>query len=92
MVLFETYENPEGEVSKIREHFRQTMDEIREGIGLYPLVVEIPPLKLPMMYINQALLMDGWQSSILEPSKNGGKIIDIFNDFASQTIALRKSN
>jgi hypothetical protein len=90
MVLFETYENPEGEVGKIREHFQHTMDIIKEGIGVYPLVVEVPPLKLPMMYINQAVLSRGWESRILAPPQNGGNIIDMFNDYASQTIALRK--
>lgn len=92
MVLFETYENPEGEVGKIREHFQHTMDIIMEGTGLYPLVVEIPPLKLPMMYINQAMIGRDWKSQILDPPQNGGKIINMFNDFASQAIALRKDN
>ncbi|MDD4409782.1 MAG: hypothetical protein PHW52_03985 [Candidatus Pacebacteria bacterium] len=92
MVLFETYENPEGEVGKIREHFQHTMDIIKEGVGVYPLVVEIPPLKLPMMYINQAVISNDWKSRILAPPQNGGNIINMFNNYASQVIALKKNN
>lgn len=92
MVLFETYENPEGEVGKIREHFRKTMDMIKAGIGFYPLVAEIPPLKLPMMYINQALQGMEWESKLYQPSFGGNcKIVDIFEDYANQTIALRSN-
>lgn len=93
MVLFETYENPKGNVCDIKKHFCCAMDMIKEEIGLYPLVVEIPPLQLPMMYINEALIeKDNWQTELIYPSigKNS-RIIEVFQNFADQTISLRKN-
>ncbi|MCK9578013.1 hypothetical protein M0R01_00790 [bacterium] len=93
MVLFETYENPEGLVCDIKEHFCHAMDMIRDAIGIYPLVAEIAPLKLPMMYINQALIeRNDWQQELVLPSKKQGKIVDLFQDLADQAISLRKNN
>lgn len=93
MVLFETYENPEGLVCDIKEHFCHAMDMIKEAIGIYPLVVEIAPLKLPMMYISEVLIERcDWQQELVLPSKTNGMIIDTFQDIAMQAISLRKNN
>lgn len=93
MVLFETYENPEGLVCDIKEHFCHAMDMIKDAIGIYPLVAEIAPLKLPMMYINEALIeRNDWKQELVLPSKNQGKIVDLFQNLAEQAISLRKNN
>jgi len=92
IILFETYENPKGDVCNIKTHFCRAMDMIKKEIGLYPLVVEIPPLQLSMMYINEALFgKTNWQEKLSHLFLNeGGKIIDIFQNFADQVISLRK--
>jgi hypothetical protein len=67
------------------------MDMIRRELGLYPLVVEIPPLSMPMMYINQAFFGKDWEPEIHFPSLGDDcKIVDIFSNFADQAIALGK--
>lgn len=87
MILFETYDNPEGNVGPIKRHFCRTMDLIKKEIGLYPLVVKIPPLNLPMMYINEALFGTPWQQQI-HPLNGEDAILGIFEDFARQIISL----
>lgn len=92
LVLFETYENPKGDVCNIKTHFCEAMDMIKKEIGLYPLVAEIPPLQLSMMYINEALFeKTNWQEKLFHSSLSGdGKIMDVFQNFADQVISLRK--
>lgn len=92
MVLFETYENPEGEVGNMRSHFQSVMDSIKMGTGMYPLVVEIPPLQMPMMYVNKAVLCNNWESSIRYPSSSEKNVFNIFDSFAKEIIALKESN
>lgn len=90
MVLFETYDNPEGNVGPVKRHFCRTMDLIKQEIGLYPLVAKILPLKLPMMCMNEALIGTTWQQQIIPSTKNS--IPGIFEDFACQIISLGKTN
>jgi len=65
MVLLETYENPNGEVYEAKKLFVRTMNEMKEIVGEYPLVLEIPPLLLEMRCINRDLVeSEDWLKEI----------------------------
>jgi hypothetical protein len=59
MVLFETYDNPIGNVSHAKALFEETMGEVWRETGYLPLVVKIPPLSKEMLYCNRHLLEQG---------------------------------
>ncbi|MEK7070157.1 MAG: hypothetical protein AAB818_02285 [Patescibacteria group bacterium] len=56
MVLLETYENPNGEVYEAKKLFIQTMSIMKEIVGEYPLVLEIPPLLLEMRCVSREIV------------------------------------
>jgi len=58
MVLLETYENPNGEVYEAKKLFIQTMGAMKEIVGEYPLVLEIPPLLLEMRCISREMVVN----------------------------------
>jgi len=58
MILFETYDNETGGVPKIRAKFEREMESIKSAVGVYPIVVKIPPLTKDMLHVNKHLLED----------------------------------
>jgi hypothetical protein len=91
LVLYETYENKRGGVPKIREDFRAAMDRVKDAVGIYPLVVQIPPLDETMLSINEALYGGGWLDKIVIPENFSGDTVSLFELAAKQAIAIRKN-
>lgn len=56
-VLLETYENPRD--AKAKKVFEKAMLEIKENIGVFPLLVEIPDFSKKMFYCNRHILDSG---------------------------------
>ena len=88
LVLFETYENKSGDVHKIKEDFRAAMDMIMDATGIYPMVVQTPPLDLDMMLINTALFESEWRSLISVPENFSCDTVELFSLVAKQAIAI----
>ena len=59
MVLLETYENTLSGVPAAKRLFEDSMRELTKGVGVQPVVAEIPPLTHDMMYYNRHLLDAG---------------------------------
>ena len=91
LVLFETYENKNGDVHKIKAEFRAAMDMIADAIGIYPMVVETPALNLDMMLVNTALFESGWQQQIIVPENFSGDTVSLFMLIARQAIAIKNN-
>ncbi len=56
LVLFETYDNPMGDVVHAKSLFERTMQDVTNGTGFAPLIVKIPPLSKEMLYCNRHFL------------------------------------
>jgi len=56
IILFETYENPNGGVPEAKILFEKAMMEVKTGTGFLPLVVEIPPLTPSLLQCNRGVL------------------------------------
>lgn len=91
LVLFETYENKNGDVHKIKEEFRAAMDMIMDAIGIHPMVVETPALDLDMMLVNTALFESDWQRQIVIPENFSGDTVSLFRLIARQAIAIENN-
>jgi hypothetical protein len=55
-VLFETYDNPMGEVSHAKAMFEGAMREVASETGFVPLIVKVPALSKEMLYCNRHLM------------------------------------
>lgn len=92
LVLFETYENKKGDVPKIKEEFEAAMDLIKDAIGVYPMVIQTPPLNPDMMLINTALLRSDWRGKIAIPENFCGDTLSLFSLIAHQAISVKHSD
>lgn len=98
MVLLETYENPNGEVPEAKKLFSKTMEEVKEIAGVYPLVLEIPPLLLEMRCINRDILNSGsddWMKEIdekvpFESFEENGNLCLFFKEISENILKYRK--
>ncbi|GEM_PF-1131829 len=91
LVLFETYENMNGDVHKIKEEFRSAMDMVMDATGVYPMVVQTPALNLEMMTVNTALFASDWRKNIVIPENFSGDTVSLFELIARQAIAIDKN-
>lgn len=83
LVMFETYENPLGEVFEAKKLFLRTVDELVGTTGVKPLVVEIPPLSADMLYHNTHIRDGGLPRTYLEESCSGKTIKEMMENVAS---------
>ncbi len=90
-VLFETYDNPVGEVSHARELFEGVMRSIAANTGFLPLVVKIPPLSKDMLYCNRHLLRQSASAELAErvPRSNTTDTVAFFRAIADAVIGFR---
>lgn len=87
-VLFETYDNPLGEVSRAKELFEECMKTIESVTGFRPLVVKIPPLSHELLYCNRHFLWRHHALSQLQETAErfeSNDTVSLFNEIA-QTI------
>lgn len=86
MVLFETYEDPNKEVEKIKGTFKDAIDQIKNNCGFYPLIIKTSSSK-EMLYYKESI---DWENISSPPlSKN---CEEIFKHFAEQIISSKKVN
>lgn len=92
MVLFETYDNPIGDVSHAKVMFEKAMGIVSAGTGFTPLVVKIPPLSKEMLYCNRHLLekSDGMQIIAREAEHEDTQdTVALFQSIAKSIIRFR---
>ncbi|MGE5540911.1 MAG: hypothetical protein ACM3TU_01350 [Bacillota bacterium] len=92
LVLFETYDNPLGDVAHAKSLFERTMQDVTIATGYSPLVVKVPPLSKDMLYCNRHLLgcANAWER--LEEVTSGTCMDDtvtFFRTIAEAAIAFR---
>lgn len=98
MVLLETYENPNGEVPEAKKLFSKTMEEVKEIAGIYPLVLEIPPLLLEMRCISRDILdsrSDDWireidEKVLFESFEENEHLCLFFKEISENVLKYRK--
>jgi hypothetical protein len=90
IILFETYENPNGGVPEAKILFEKAMIEVETGTGFLPLVVEIPPLTPSLLQCNRGVLekpelLKGIDLSTI----NHGSTVSLVNQIADLVQKLR---
>lgn len=97
-VLLETYENPDGQVPEARKLFLQTMEMVKKNTGVYPLILEIPPLTLEMRCLNKSIIESDdreWLSELnskisLEKFGEDGHLCQFFREIGEKILYYRK--
>ncbi|NUQ57461.1 MAG: hypothetical protein HUT38_03185 [Candidatus Paceibacter sp.] len=98
VVLLETYENPDGQVPEARKLFIRTMDAVKEIAGVYPLVLEIPPLTLEMRCLNRDIVekenpecLDSIGEEVsLEKFGEDGYLCQFFKELSERVLNYRR--
>lgn len=92
MVLFETYDNPIGEVCYAKAMFEKAMHIVTAETGFVPLVVKIPPLSKDMLYCNRHFLEKSDSVQSIAHKAAGVEVKDtvaFFRSIADAAIAFR---
>lgn len=95
MVLFETYENPAGQVAEAKLIFEQAMDLVKAKTGFYPLVARTPILSPDMLFCNRGLLEkpnaleDLRTRTAIVQARQPANIHDFFRGIADEVIGYR---
>jgi len=98
MVLFETYENPNGQVPEAKKLFIRTMETVKEIADVYPLVLEIPPLTLEMRCLNRDIVEGGSIDCLdeigkkvsLEKFGENGNLCQFFKELSERVLNYRR--
>jgi len=89
MILLETYENPEASVPYARLLFERTMEQLKEGVGLLPLVVEISPLTKDLMDYNRHLLEQSFSwEKVLQSIEGEENLLSMYEKITREIIAF----